>query len=387
MLKDKFRLQIPGPTPIPPRVQQAMNRPMIGHRDPDCSQLVREISLRLAPVFGTKNPVLLLAGSGTSALEAAAVNTLSQGDEAAVVVTGAFGDRFANILSSMDVTLRRLDIPWGKSCSPEELTSFLKKHPQVKTVFLPYWETSTGVLNPIRELATVIREQTDALIVADGVSCIGGVPAGVEDWKIDILVSGSQKALMLPAGLAFAAISDRAWKRIETNPHPRFYLDFRKYRNSLQNKTTPFTPTVSLLFGLEEVLNIIEEEGLETIFARHRLMRDVFRAGMRALGLTLLTDDRDASPTVTAVRGGDSWSATDLSQELRRLGLRVAGGQQHLKGEIFRIGHMGYADPLDMLTAVTAIEVALARLGAPVKLGAGIQAAEEELIHVSSTDH
>ncbi|QKI82027.1 pyridoxal-phosphate-dependent aminotransferase family protein [Kroppenstedtia eburnea] len=386
MLKDKFRLQIPGPTPIPPRVQQAMSRPMVGHRDPDCSRLVRDLSLRLAPVFGTRNPVLLLAGSGTSALEAAAVNTLSREDEAAVVVTGAFGDRFANILSSMEVTLRRLDIPWGTSCSPEELTAFLKNYPRVKTVFLTYCETSTGVLNPVRELAAVVREQTDALTVVDGVSCIGGVPAGVEDWGIDILVSGSQKALMLPAGLAFAAISDKAWKQIEANPHPRFYLDFRKYRNSLQNATTPFTPTVSLLFGLEEVLNMIEEEGLEATFARHRLMRDMIRAGMRALGLALLTDDRDASPTVTAVRGGDSWSAEALGKELRRLGLRVAGGQQHLKGEIFRIGHMGYADPLDMLTAITAIEVALARLGAPVEPGAGTKAAEEELIHVSSAD-
>lgn len=387
MLKDKFRLQIPGPTPIPPRVQQAMNRPMIGHRDPDCSKLVHNLSLRLGPVFGTQNPVLILTGSGTSALEAAAANTLTEGDEAAVIVTGAFGDRFAKILNSMNVQTHRLDIEWGKACHPEELKTFLKKHPKIKAVFLTYCETSTGVLNPIKTLAETIREHTDALTIVDGVSCIGGVPAGLDEWGVDILVSGSQKALMLPAGLSFAAVGERAWTTIQSNSHPRFYLDFRKYQNSLEQSTTPFTPAVSLLFGLEEVLDMLEEEGLEHVFHRHRLMRDMARAGVKALGLELLANHQDASPTVTSIMGGEQWSVESLRSELRYLGLRVAGGQQHLKGKIFRIGHMGYADPLDVLTALSALEVALARIGAPVETGAGTKAAEEEWIRVSRIDH
>ncbi|PTX59867.1 aspartate aminotransferase-like enzyme [Melghirimyces profundicolus] len=387
MLKDKYRLQIPGPTPIPPRVQLAMSRPMIGHRDPDCSRLVREVSRRLGPVFGTQNPVLLLTGSGTSALEAAAANLLAEGEEAAVVVTGAFGDRFANILNSMRVKVHRLDVEWGKACHPEQLDAFLEQHPRVKAVFLTFCETSTGVLNPIRELVGRVRERTQALTVVDGVSCVGGVPAEADRWGIDILVAGSQKALMLPPGLAFAAVSDRAWNAMETNPHPRFYLDLSNYRKSLEKDTTPNTPAVSLLFGLKEVLDMLDEEGMETVFSRHRLMMEMTRAGIRALDLELLTEDRDASPTVTAVKGGKTWSSEDLRKELRRLGLRVAGGQQHLKGKIFRIGHMGYADPLDVLTTLSALEVALARIGAPVETGAGTQAAEEEWIRVSRADH
>lgn len=387
MQKEKYRLQLPGPTPIPPRVQLAMSRPMIGHRDPDCAQLVQDLSERLRPIFGTPNPVLLLTGSGTSALEAAAANTVSEGEEAAVVVSGAFGNRFAQILDSMQVKVHRLDIEWGKACRPEELADFLKQHSRVKAVFLTFCETSTGVLNPIPELAREVREHTEALTIVDGVSCIGGTPAKAEEWGVDILVTGSQKALMLPPGLAFAAVSDRAWKRVEANTHPRYYLDFRQYRKSLEKANTPNTPAVSLFFGLEEVLNMLEEEGLENVYARHRLMRDILRKGIEALGLPLLTENRDASPTVTAVKGGADWSVEDLRKELRQLGVRVAGGQQRLKGKVFRIGHMGYADPLDMLTTLSALEVALKRIGAPVETGAGMKAAEEEWIRVSRVNH
>ncbi|OYD09751.1 pyridoxal-phosphate-dependent aminotransferase family protein [Paludifilum halophilum] len=380
MLQDKFRLQIPGPTPVPPRVQQAMAQPMIGHRDPDCSRLVQECSRRLQPVLGAREPVLPLTSSGTSALEAAVVNTVSPGEEAAVVVTGAFGDRFAKILKRYQVQLHRLDLPWGEACPPETLASFLKEHPGVKAVFLTYCETSTGVLNPVEELAATVRQLTDALVIVDGVSCVGAVPAKAEAWGIDILVTGSQKALMLPAGLSFAAVSERAWQVIEKNPQPRFYLDFQAYRNHLEKDTTPFTPAVSLLFGLREVLDMIEEEGLEKVFQRHRLMMKMTREGIKAMGLSPLTSDEAASPTVTAVQGGKSWSPEDLRKELRRLGIRLAGGQQHLKGKIFRIGHMGYHDPLDILAALSAIEIAGVRIGAPVDSGAGIKAAEEEWI-------
>ncbi|SFS91737.1 pyridoxal-phosphate-dependent aminotransferase family protein [Marininema halotolerans] len=385
MLPDKFRLQIPGPTPIPPRVQQAMNQPMIGHRDPDCSNMVAQLSQRLGPLFGTKEPVLLFASSGTAALEAAVVNTLAPGDEAAVIVSGAFGDRFSKILSRYDITLHQMDVPWGEACQPEQLARFLQKHAQVKAVFLTYCETSTGVLHPIGELAAVIHRETNALVIVDGVSCIGGVESHFDEWGLDILVTGSQKALMLPPGLSFAAVSPRAWQIIEKNPRPRFYLDFQTYRTNIAKETTPFTPAVSLLFGLAEVLAMIEEEGFQQVVERHQLMMRMTRAGIRAMGLTLMTTDTHASPTVTSVMGDDNGSADALRKELRRLSFRVAGGQQHLKGKIFRIGHMGYCDPIDVLTTIATIEVAAKRLELPVQLGAGIQAAEEELIYVSHT--
>jgi aspartate aminotransferase-like enzyme len=386
MLRDKTRLQIPGPTPVPPRIQQAMMRPMVGHRDPEASQLVTACSRRLAPLFGTSEPILILAASGTAALEAAVINSVPPGGRAAVVVTGAFGDRFAKILGKHGIATNRLDIPWGQACTPETLTAFLQEHSRVDAVFFTYCETSTGVLNPIDQLAAVVQEQTDALVIADGVSAVGGVPTHAEQWGIDILVTGSQKALMLPAGLAFAAVSARAWQRIEANPRSRFYLDFVPYRDSLEKGTTPYTPAVSLLFGLEASLDMLEEEGLDHVYQRHQRMMRMTRAGIRGMGLKLLTADSDASPTVTAVKG-EGGVAETIRKEMKRLNIRLAGGQQHLKGEIFRIGHMGYSDPLDIITTIAALEIAAIRAGLPVRPGIGIQATEEEWIHASRINH
>lgn len=375
--EEKFHLRIPGPTPVPPRVQHAMNRPMIGHRSAECSRLVRECSQRLRQVFGTREEVLILTGSGTSALEAAVSNTVAPGEEVVVVVTGAFGDRFAKIADRFGARVHRLDIPWGEACSPDTLQTFLVGHPRVKAVFLTHCETSTGVLNPIRDLAKVVKEHSDALVIVDGVSSLGGVPCEMDAWGIDILVTGSQKALMLPPGMAFVAVSPRAWDVIRRTEGPRFYLDLLAYREQLKKETTPYTPGIAHLFGLEAVLDMIEEEGLENIFARHRLMMEMTRAGIRALGLPLLAEDAVASPTVTAVRGREGFEVPTLQEELRRLGVIVASGQQHLKGKIFRIGHMGYCDPLDVLTLLSATETALHRLGVPVEWGAGVGAAEE----------
>ncbi len=376
-LDEKFHLRIPGPTPVPPRVQHAMNRPMIGHRSAECSRLVLDGSRRLRKVFGTREDILIITGSGTSALEAAVSNAVAPEEEVAVVVTGAFGDRFAQIADRFGARVHRLDIPWGEACSPDRLSRFLADRPQVKAVFLTHCETSTGVLNPIRDLASVIRDRTDALIIVDGVSSLGGVPCAMDEWGIDILVTGSQKALMLPPGMAFVAVSSRAWEVIRQTEGPRFYLDLRTYREQLQKETTPYTPGIAHLFGLEAVLDMIEEEGLENIFARHRLLMEMTRAGIRALELPLLTEDAVASPTVTAVRGGDDLDVSALQQELHRLGVIVASGQQYLKGKIFRIGHMGYCDPLDILTLLSATETALHRLGIPVQWGAAVGAAEE----------
>ncbi|SEN26966.1 pyridoxal-phosphate-dependent aminotransferase family protein [Lihuaxuella thermophila] len=375
---EKFHLRIPGPTPIPPRIQQAMAQPMIGHRSGDASRLLRECSEGLKAIFGTKQQPLILSNSGTGALEAAVVNTVRPGEEAIVVVTGAFGDRFAKIVERYGLTCHRLDIPWGQACDPETLGSFIKEHSRAKAVFMTYCETSTGVLNPIDQLAKVVREHSDALVIVDAVSCLGAVASQMDDWGIDVMVTGSQKAMMLPPGLAFVAVSQRAWSAVEKNEAPRFYLDLLAYRNNLEKETTPYTPAVSLLFGLKEALHMLQEEGLENVIKRHERLKQMTRAGVRALGLELMTSEQDASPTVTSIHGGkDQWSSEDLRKALRELQIVVAGGQQHLKGKIFRIGHMGYCDALDIFTTLSGLEIALQKIGVPAPLGAGVKAAQE----------
>lgn len=381
LFQDKFRLHTPGPTPIPPRVQHAMAQPMIGHRSPQFSAVIADCSKRLRPIFGTEQDVLILTSSGTSALESAVSNTVQAGDAVTVVVTGAFGDRFAKIAESFGCHVHRLEITWGEHCSPERLRAHLQQYPNEKAVFMTYCETSTGVLNPIEDLAKVVREQSEALTIVDGVSCIGAVPMEMDNWGIDIAVTGSQKALMLPTGLAFVAVSERAWRVIEQNSAPRFYLDLRAYRTHLHKQSTPYTPGVSLFFGLQEVLNMLEEQGFDNVIARHRLMMAMTRSAIRALDLPLMVRDEVASPTVTAVYGTSDLNVEDLRKMLSHLNIRLAGGQQHLKGRIFRIGHMGYCEPNDVLTVIATIEVALKKLNYPIKLGQGMQAAEEVWAH------
>ncbi|WP_139489217.1 pyridoxal-phosphate-dependent aminotransferase family protein [Brevibacillus dissolubilis] len=382
MFTDKMILRIPGPTPIPPRVQQAMNAPMIGHRSGQFSKLFAETAERLKPIFGTKQDVYILAGSGTSGLEMAVVNTVNPGEEVAVLVSGAFGERFAKICERYGIIPHRLEVAWGEAVTPEALEAFLSEKPNVRAVFATQCETSTGVLNPIRELAQVVREKTDALFIVDAVSCLGAVPCEMDEWGLDIVVTGSQKAFMLPTGLAFVAVSERAWKVIDNNKPQAFYLDLKAYRKSLADQTTPYTPAVSLVFGLAEVCAMIEEEGLDAIFKRHELMRDMTRAAMSALNIPLMTEDQYGSPTVTSLDPKGAFDAEELRKVLRtKHNIIIAGGQQHLKGKIFRIGHMGYCEPLDVIQVISAIEMSLRQIGVEIELGAGVKAAQEVLIN------
>ncbi|QDX93741.1 alanine--glyoxylate aminotransferase family protein [Brevibacillus laterosporus] len=381
MFEEKIILRIPGPTPIPPRVQQAMTRPMIGHRSGQFSKILSDVAEKIKPVFGTTQQVYVLAGSGTSALEMSVVNTLQAGDEAIVTISGAFGERFAKICERYNIIVHRLEVAWGEAITPELLQDFLTQHPMAKAVFATYCETSSGVLNPIPELSQVVKTHSNALFIVDAVSCLGAVPCEMDEWGLDIVVTGSQKAFMLPTGLAFIAVSEQAWKRIEQITPQAFYLDLKAYRKSMAEQTTPYTPAVSLVFGLEEVVAMLEEEGLPQVFARHELMKEMTRAAMRALGLPLMTDDVYASPTVTSVDPGDLFDAEELRKILRtKYNVIIAGGQQHVKGKIFRIGHMGYCDPQDMLTVIALIEIALKQIGYEITLGAGVCAAQEVLI-------
>lgn len=379
MLLNQQFLFTPGPTPIPERVQLAMNQPMIGHRSQAFSHLLEDVSQKLMPIFGSKDPVLLLTGSGTSALETAAANVIEENDHVVVIVTGAFGDRFANICEAFGANVHRLTIEWGKICEPEQLEDFLNSLDyDIKAVFATYCETSTGVINPIKELGEITKRIAHSLFIVDGVSCIGAVAVDMESWNIDILVSGSQKALMLPPGLAFIALNESAKRVIQSCNTKRFYLDLNRYLASYENdKSTPFTPAVSLISGALEVCHMIEEEGLEQVISRHQLLKRMMREGLKAIELPTFVADEYASPTVTAVCPGN-----DMANPIKKLlqekySITIAGGQKQLKGQIFRIGHMGYCTPFDILKVLSALEMSLHDLDGRNVFGKAIKAAEE----------
>lgn len=377
MINESNILRIPGPSPIPPSVQRAMSQPMIGHRGQETAEMMQRIKPELKKVFGTKQDVMIITGSGTSGLETAAVNVASAGDEVLVLVSGSFGDRFAKICETYEMKTHRIEVDWGENIVVDDVAEFLKENKNIKAVFMTQCETSTGILNPVEEISKAIQDNSDALIVVDGVSCVGGVVTEMDAWGVDVFVTGSQKAMMLPAGLTFIAVSDKAWKAIDDNKEPRFYLDLRRYRDNLDKDTTPFTPALSLIFGLEQALNLLNEEGLDNVYARHTLMKDMTRAAMKALNIPLLTEDDVASATVTAVKP-DSFDSEALRKSVKaKFGLALAGGQAHLKGEIFRIGHMGYCTPADVLQYIGIIELGISDIGAEVELGAGVRAAQE----------
>lgn len=376
MLQDQYHLRIPGPTPIPPSVQRAMVRPMIGHRGNETSELLHSIKPRLKKVFGTEQDVMIVTGSGTSGLEAAVVNAVKPLDEVLVIVTGAFGARFVAICEAYGIRVHKYEVEWGKAFDPLKIKEHLRNIPNITAVFATYCETSTGVMNPIHELAAAVNDVSDALIIVDGVSCVGGVETKMDDWGVDILVTGSQKAFMLPAGLMFIAASERAWEVIRSNPNRGFYLDLLKYKDDLAKDTTPFTPALSILFGLDQALELMEKEGLENVYGRHALMKEMVRGAFRALEIPLLTNDEDASETVTAVKP-DDFDAEEFRKVINKeFRLSVAGGQERLKGKIFRIGHMGYCSPADVLQTLSMIEIGLIKSGKNIELGKGVAAAQ-----------
>jgi len=379
MLQGQTILRIPGPTPIPPQVERAMSQPIIGHRSGDFSKLFAETSERLKAVFQTKQDVLILAGSGTAGLEAAVANTVSAGDTVLVATAGNFGERFIKLAAAYGATVLRVDAEWGQGIHPDQVRLALTEHPEIKVVFATHCETSTGVLHDIQGIAKVVQD-TEALLVVDAVSSLGGADLPMDAWGVDVVITGSQKALMLPPGLTFLALSDKARGVVEKNQSPRFYFDLRSYRKKLVESTSPYTPSVSLLFGLAEVMNLIEAEGLSQIFQRHRTMMEMTRAAGRALGLPLFAADEVASPTVTSF-GSNGFDPEAVRKVLRQdFGITIAGGQQHLKGQIFRIGHMGYCSPADILQVLAALEIALVKAGANIELGSGVRAAQQVLL-------
>lgn len=382
MFGEKAALRIPGPTPVAPEVVRAMTHSMIGHRSADFSNLLKSVETKLRPLFGTTGQVAVIAGTGTGGLEAAIVNLVHPGDGVLAVTIGNFGERFADIAKRAGGNMHTLDFEWGTAANPADVDAFLNDHPEVKVVLATHCETSTGVLNDVKAIAAVVRKH-DAYIIVDAVSSLVGARLPMDEWQVDMVVTGSQKALALPPGLALIGISDRALARIKERPARTLYFDLARYAKDLNDNTTPWTPPVSLVFGLEQSLAMIEEEGLENVYQRHMVLRDMTRAAVRALGLPLLVeDDAYASPTVTTI-STPNFNADDFRKILKNdLHISVAGGQKKLSGKIFRIGHMGYVDAADMLQCIAAMEIALYKIGHPVTFGAGIKAAEEVFLNV-----
>jgi aspartate aminotransferase-like enzyme len=376
----EVNLRIPGPTSLPPAVREAGGRQMINHRGPEFAALLERIRRGLQPFFGTANDVVLLTCAGTGGLEAAIVNLLSPGDPVLAVSVGAFGDRFAEIAATYGAAVTRLEVPWGEAATPEALADALARAPVggYRAILLTHNETSTGVINPIPHLAAVARERApDALLLVDGISAVGAAPFRQDEWGIDVLVSGSQKAWMAAPGMAFLSLSPRAWEATERARMPRFYLDLRKHRESATAGQTPWTPAVAVMFQLDAGLRLMHEEGMEAVFLRHAACAAATRAGLEAVGFRLLPHPSVASPTVTA-----AWIPADLDWKafnaaLQAQGLVLAGGQGRLRGKILRLGHLGDVTLPDVLSAIATLEATARRFGRGPAAGAAVAAAQQ----------
>ncbi|MCX7779937.1 MAG: alanine--glyoxylate aminotransferase family protein [Negativicutes bacterium] len=378
----KNYLMVPGPTTVPERVLQAMQRPVINHRGQQYETMLRDITAGLKRLFNTRHDVLAFPAAGTGTMEAAIVNLLSPGDKVLVVSVGVFGDRFAEIAARFGAAVEKLDFAWGEAACPQKLAARLAADAghEIKAVFITQNETSTGVVNDIKALAAA-RGSHPALFIVDTVSSLGATEFFMDEWGIDAACAGSQKALMIPPGLAFLAMNERAWAACEKSAMPKFYWDAQAAKKSLAKWQNPYTPPVSLLFGLAEALKMIEEEGAANIFARHRLIAKALRAGLRAMGLRLLAGDAAASAGVTAVCAPEGIAVKDIRKVMReRYGITLAGGQKKLEDKIFRIGHLGYVAVTDILVTLSALEMALTELGMSLELGAGVRAAQQVIL-------
>lgn len=373
----KKQLFSPGPTPVPERVLLAMAQPLIHHRDPAYEVIFQEVREGLKYVFQTEQDVLVLASSGTGAMEAAVVNTLSPRDGVLVVRGGKFGERWGEICDAYGLRVVPLDVTWGEAVDPMLVERTLEADPSIRAVLVQACETSTGVLHPVKELADVVRNREGTILVVDAISALGAVDLPMDRWGIDVVVAGSQKALMLPPGLSFIALSEKAWGFVERSKLPRYYFDLAEERSSQRKNQSHFTPAISLVVGLRESLRMIREEGLQQVFKRHELLARATREAAVAIGLQLLAPEAP-SPSLTAIKVPQGVDGAGLKRCLEEeFGLVVAGGQGPLKGKIIRIAHMGYFQPADVLQVVAALEVQLKKMGYPIELGKGVRAAEE----------
>jgi aspartate aminotransferase-like enzyme len=383
----KNYLLTPGPTPLPPEVCEALGRPIIHHRTPQFQAILNEAHGGLKYVFQTKNEVFILASSGTGGMEAAVVNFLSPGDTVITVEGGKFGERWTEICSSYGINCEVIKVEWGKAVSPEEIKSKISaaggsasggksQKSKVKAVFTTLCETSTGVATDIQAIGQIVKD-TEAVLVVDAISGLGAIDLKTDEWFCDLVVSGSQKGLMLPPGLAFVSVSPKAWKMAESAKCPKCYFDLKEAKKAYEKTDTPWTPAIGLVIALNEAIKLMKQDGLEKIFSRHRKMADATRSAVKALGLELFAPTA-YSDVVTAVKVPAGIDGEKLVKTMRdTYGVTIAGGQAELKGKVFRIAHMGYIGEFDIITGISCLEKVLAQMGYKFQMGAGVAAAQK----------
>lgn len=374
----KQYLLTPGPTPIPNEVALAMSQTMVHHRTPQFNKVFEEARQGLKALFGTRGDVLMLASSGTGAMEAAVSNLFSQGDKVLVINGGKFGERWLNIANAFDLDPVEVKVEWGQAVKVAEVEKQLAQNPGIQGIMIQASETSTTVLHPVKEIANLTKN--GPLFLVDGVTAVGVLPVPLDEWGIDALVTGSQKALMLPPGLGFIALSERAWQKTKKAKLPRFYFDLNLERKNQAKGSGAFTPAVSLIFGLHASLEMMAREGFERVYARHARMARATRAAATAMGLKLLAPD-NPSPAATGIFLPDGLDADTVLDYLRdQMGVILAEGQDQLKGKAIRIAHVGYMGAFDVITAIAALEMALRKFGAEMPFGRGVSAAQEVLM-------
>jgi aspartate aminotransferase-like enzyme len=381
-VQDKLTLMIPGPTPVPETVLKAMGRHPIGHRSGEFQAVVQRTTEQLRWLHQTSGDVLVITGSGTAAMEAGIINTLSRGDRVLCGDNGKFGERWVKVARAYGLNVEVIKADWGQPLDPEAFRNALEADTQkeIRAVILTHSETSTGVINDLEAISAYVKAHGSALTIADCVTSLGASNVPMDAWGLDVVASGSQKGYMMPPGLSFVAMSERAWQAYERSDLPKFYLDLGPYRKTAAKHSNPFTPAVNLYFALEAALEMMQAEGLEAIFARHARHRAAAQAGMKAIGLRLYAAEGHGSPAITAV-APEGLDAEQLRKAVKdRFDILLAGGQDHLKGQVFRIGHLGFVCDRDVLTAVSAIEATLHGLGLHKgSMGAGVAAAAEAL--------
>jgi len=373
----KKYLMTPGPTPVPAEVLLETAKPIIHHRTPDFSAALRSAVDNLKYIFETKNDILLFSCSGTGVMEAAIVNCFSAGDTVIIARNGKFGDRQKAICEAYGVKVVDLVYEWTETIKPADIAEALKAHPEAKGVIVTQSETSTGVLNDIEAVGKIVKPLDDVVLIVDSITGIGAVECKTDEWGLDVVMTGSQKGLMLPPGLAALSVSEKAWRAYEKSTLPKFYFDWMKYKKNIDKDTTPFTPAVTLVLGLNVALQMMRDEGLENMIKRHSLLAEATRKGVQALGLELFAPADGRGSAVTPVWVPEGVDGKAIVKTLKdRYGVTIAGGQDHLAGKIFRIGHLGYFGEFDIITTLAALEMTLAGLGYKFERGAGIKAAE-----------
>jgi aspartate aminotransferase-like enzyme len=377
-MDDKLMLMIPGPTPVPEQVLLALAQHPIGHRSGEFSEIMAEVTENLKWVHQTQNDVLVLTASGTGAMEAGIINFLSPGDRVLVGCNGKFGDRWADLSAAFGLEVERITAQWGQPLDTEQFREKLvaDTDKKIKAVIVTHSETSTGVLNDLETINRHVKEHGEALIIVDAVTSLGAVNVPIDDWGLDVVASGSQKGYMIPPGLGFVSVSPKAWSAYNTATLPRFYFDLGLYQKSAAKNSNPFTPPVNLVIGLQVALRMMKAQGLDTIFARHQRLMKATREAIKAMSLPLFAPDEAASPAITAVAPVSIDSESIRKVMKKHFDIALAGGQDHLKGKIFRIGHLGFVSDRDILAAIGALEATLRELGyESMNPGAGVAAA------------